>query len=232
MMGLLGSLFLTGLLGSLGHCLGMCGPLVVMVGLQFRARKPAVVPSYLLYHGSRLAVYALLGAVAGGVGSVLGISGGLAPVAGIASLLVGLAIILLGVGYLGWLPLGRLEGSSQWLSRAMSRALERGGALGAPLLGALNGLLPCGLVYSALLVAATAGGPMRGAAGMAVFGLATVPALLLVGLGAGALGTRWRQALLRLAGAFIVLVGIQLALRGLASLDIVPHLKLWGVMVW
>jgi sulfite exporter TauE/SafE len=232
MIGVLGSLFLTGLLGSLGHCLGMCGPLVVMVGLQFQAENVAIVPSHLLYHGSRLAIYALLGALAGGIGSVLGLSRGLAPVAGVASLLLGMAIILLGVGYLGWLPLGRLEGSGQWLSSAMSHALERGGALGAMLLGALNGLLPCGLVYSALLLAATTGGALRGAAGMAVFGLATVPALLIVGLGSGALGIRWRQTLLRLAGAFIVLVGVQLALRGLAALNAVPHLNLRGVMIW
>ncbi|MFN2292351.1 MAG: sulfite exporter TauE/SafE family protein [Anaerolineae bacterium] len=232
MMAVLGSLFLTGLLGSLGHCLGMCGPLVVMVGLQLQTRKAAAVPSHLLYHGSRLAVYALLGAMAGGIGSILGIDKGLAPVAGIASFVLGLLVILLGMGYLGWLPLGRLEGSGRWLSTAMSRALDRGGTLGVVFLGALNGLLPCGLVYSALLLAATAGGPLRAAAGMAVFGLATVPALLVVGLGAGALSLRWRQTLLRVAGVFIVLVGIQLALRGLAGLDVVSHLKLGGVMIW
>jgi hypothetical protein len=100
------------------------------------------------------------------------------------------------------------------------------------LLGALNGLLPCGLVYSALLLAATAGGPLAGGAGMAVFGLSTVPALFVVGVGAGALSTRWRQVLLRVAGAFIVLVGVQLALRGLAGLDTVPHLKIGGLMIW
>jgi sulfite exporter TauE/SafE len=232
MTGILGTLFLTGLLGSLGHCLGMCGPLVAMVGLQFQAQKAAVVPSHLLYHGSRLAVYALLGALAGGIGSVLGLNKGLVPLAGMVSFGLGLFVILLGLGYLGWLPLGRLEGSGRWLSTAMSRALERGGGRGTLLLGALNGLLPCGLVYTALLLAATAGGPVPGAIGMAVFGLATVPALLVIGLGAGALSARWRQRLLRIAGAFIVLVGIQLALRGLAGLAVVPHLKLGGVMIW
>ena len=232
MITILGSLFLTGLVGSLGHCLGMCGPLVVMVGLQVRTQEAAVVPSYLLYHSSRLAVYALLGALAGAIGSVLGLHSGLAPLAGAVSLLLGLAVIVLGVGYLGWLPLGRLEGSGRWLSSAMNRALKRGGTPGIAFLGALNGLLPCGLVYSALLVAATAGGPLAGAAGMAVFGLATVPALLIVGLGVGALSARGRQVLLRIAGAFIVLVGVQLALRGLAGLDVVPHLKLGSLMIW
>jgi hypothetical protein len=99
-------------------------------------------------------------------------------------------------------------------------------------LGALNGLLPCGLVYSALLVAASTGGLLMGAAGMIAFGLGTLPALLVVGVGAGALSARVRQVFVRVAGLLIVLVGVQLMLRGLAGWGVVPHFHLGKVMLW
>jgi sulfite exporter TauE/SafE len=225
-------LLLSGLVGSLGHCLGMCGPLVLMVGLQLPARGLAAVPYHLLYHLARVAVYVLLGAIVGAVGSLLGLGSGLNRLAGAISLALGLGIVLLGLGYLGWLPLGRLDASAGRLNRAMGRALKRGGALGVVLLGAINGLLPCGLVYSALLLAATTGGSLPAALGMALFGLGTLPALVVVGLGAGTLGARFRQVLTRVAGVVIVVAGLQLALRGLAALGAIPHLQVGGLVIW
>jgi len=231
-IGVYGALLLSGLLGSLGHCLGMCGPLMVMVGLQFRASGSAALPRHLLYHVARIAVYVLLGTVVGGIGSLLGLGSRLNSLAGVASVVLGLGVVLLGMGYLGWLPLGRIEGASTWLNQAMGRALKQGGLWGVILLGALNGLLPCGLTYSALLVAATTGGPLSGALAMALFGIGTAPALLVVGLGAGVLGVRVRQAMVRVAGVLIVVVGLQLVLRGLAALGTLPHLHLGGVLIW
>lgn len=230
--GTFGALFLSGLLGSLGHCLGMCGPLVTMFGIQLKARRPAGWPYHLLYHASRLGVYVLFGAMAGGLGSVLGLGDSLGKVASTVSLLLGLGVVLLGMGYLGWLPLGRIEGAGAWLSRAMSWALQQGSSARVLALGALNGLLPCGLVYSALLVAASTGGPLTGAAGMVVFGLGTLPALMAVGVGAGALSARVRQVFVRVAGVLILVVGLQLALRGLAAWGVVPHLHLGRLMLW
>jgi sulfite exporter TauE/SafE len=231
-IGVYGPLLLSGLLGSLGHCLGMCGPLVIMVGIQFRARGLAALPRHLLYHGARITVYGLLGAVVGVIGSLLGLGSRLSHLAGIASLLLGLGVVLFGFGYLGWLPISRMERSGDWLSQAMSRVLKQGRLGGVILLGALNGLLPCGLVYSALLVASSTGGPLPGALGMLLFGVGTIPALLVAGLGAGTLSVRLRQALTRVAGVLIVLVGLQLALRGLAALGVVPHLHLGELVIW
>jgi sulfite exporter TauE/SafE len=232
MPGIYGVLFVSGLLGSLGHCLGMCGPLVMMVSAQLGSREVGLAPHHLAYHGARLAVYALLGAAVGAFGSLLGLGDPLGRLAGAVSLILGLGVILLGLGYLGWLPRGGLEGGSEWLSRAMSWALQRGRPGGVLLLGGLNGLLPCGLVYSSLLVTASSGGPLPGGLGMLAFGAGTVPALLVVGLGAGMLGVRARQAMARVAGALIVLVGLQLLLRGGAALGIVPHWRVLGVMIW
>jgi sulfite exporter TauE/SafE len=230
--GVFGALLLSGLVGSLGHCLGMCGPLVIMVGLQLKSSGRSGLAYHCLYHSARIAVYALLGVVVGIIGSLLGLAGRLSHVAGLASLLLGVGVILFGLGYLGWLPLGRMEGSGTWVSKAMGGAFKRGGTAGVALLGALNGLLPCGLVYSALLVTASTGGPLSGGLGMVFFGAGTLPPLLLVGMGATAVSVEARQRLTRIAGALIIVVGLQLVLRGTAALGLVPHLHLGRVVLW
>ena len=227
-----GTLFLSGLVGSLGHCLGMCGPLVIMVGYQLKPQGMALLPYYLLYHAARLSVYIMLGILAGLIGSMLGLGDHLGRLGGIISLALGLGTVIFGLSYLGWLPGLRVENASQRLSKTMSLALRRGGTWGVALLGALNGLLPCGLVYGALLVAISTGGPLTGGLGMLVFGAGTLPALLILGVGASSLGVRTRQVFARLAGILIVIIGVQLALRGMAGLNVLPHLKLGELMLW
>jgi sulfite exporter TauE/SafE len=229
---ILGTLLVTGFLGSLGHCLGMCGPLVMMFGVQFRARRWQAAPHHLLYHSARMLVYGALGAGVGAIGSLLGLGSQLNRLAGGVSLLLGLGVLVVAAGYLGWLPLGWLEGQGSWISHRMSQALQRGGVGGVILLGALNGILPCPLVYSALLVAASAGGAMSGGLGMIIFGAGTLPALLVVGVGAGSLSARVRQRLARVAGGLMMIVGLQLALRGAAAWGWIPHLSFGEVMLW
>jgi sulfite exporter TauE/SafE len=226
------SLLLSGLLGSLGHCLGMCGPLNLMVAAQIRNNELPVVQNFLLYHATRVLVYALLGAIVGSIGSLLGLGQHLTVIGGAVSLLLGIAILLLGVSYLGWLAAFPLEGASEWWNAALTRALRQGGSRGSALLGVLNGLLPCGLVYSALLLAASSGKALSGALGMIVFGAGTMPALLALNLGAGALSVRLRQRMMKVAGVLMLFVGLQLILRGGASLHIWPHLHYREVVLW
>lgn len=226
-----GALLLSGLLSSLGHCLGMCGPLVMILGLRLGGNGwRGQWPRHVVYHASRIMVYGILGALIGAIGSALGLGDQLTTVGSVISLGLGLLVILFGLGYLGWSPLGRLEGAGAWVSRAMGTALELGGWRGVIILGALNGLLPCCLVYAALLTAASTGGAASGAVAMVSFGLGTIPALLLVGLGAALLSQQVRQILTRVAGALMVLVGVQLALRGASALNLIPHLQ-WGRLV-
>jgi sulfite exporter TauE/SafE len=226
------TLLVSGLIGSLGHCLGMCGPLNLMVAAQMRKNDLPALPNFSLYHAVRMLMYVLMGALVGAIGSLLGLSRQLTTFGGAVSLLLGIAILLLGAGYLGWLRSFPLEGASRWWNAALSRALRQGGWRSVALLGALNGLLPCGLVYSALLLAASTGGMWRGALGMAFFGLGTFPALLALDLGAGALSVRFRQGMMRLAGALMLLVGLQLALRGGAALHLWPHMHWGGIALW
>ncbi|MFN2264423.1 MAG: sulfite exporter TauE/SafE family protein, partial [Anaerolineales bacterium] len=90
------TLLLSGFLGSLGHCLGMCGPLNLMVVAQIRKNNLLALPNFSLYHAVRVLVYVLLGAVVGALGSLLGLSRQLTTLGGLVSLVLGIAILLLG----------------------------------------------------------------------------------------------------------------------------------------
>jgi sulfite exporter TauE/SafE len=67
---------------------------------------------------------------------------------------------------------------------------------------------------------------------MFLFGISTIPALLVVGVGAGALSVHTRQTLARVSGLLILFVGLQLTLRGLAGLGLMSHQRLGGMMLW
>lgn len=194
-----------GLVGS-GHCLGMCGGIVGAFALGVpadrRARPGGLLAYVLAYQVGRLLVYATLGAIAGAVGAA--VAGLLPPAAArLGSRALAAAFFLgLGLYLVGWpqllLPLER-AGARLWrriepLGRRLLRPRTPLHAVG---LGAVWGFLPCGLVYSMLALAATAGGTAGGAATMAAFGLGTVPALLFAGLASGWLGRISRQGLVR-----------------------------------
>lgn len=83
-------------------------------------------------------------------------------------------------------------------------------------LGMVNGLLPCGLVYGAAALAATASGAWAGMGAMALFGMGTVPVMLGLGLGGHALPTAWRLRLSALTPVSLGVVGVLMVLRGLA----------------
>ena len=226
------TLLLSGLLGSFGHCLGMCGPLNMILAAQIRKSDLPAGLNFVLYHLARITVYILLGAAVGFLGSLLGLSKQITLLGGTFSLFLGILILLLGAGYLGWLGNFALEGQAKWWNKAFSTILKKRGSVGILLLGGLNGLLPCGLVYSALLFSASSGSIWQSSVGMAVFGLGTLPALLALDFGAGALSVRFRQGMLKIVGGLMLVVGLQLVLRGGAALSFWPHLHLGGIALW
>ncbi len=175
---------LAGLLGGV-HCPGMCGGFAAAC-----ARRPR---GLLAWHAGRVGTYVLLGAVAGAAGSLLP---GPAWVPGVV------ATLLLGwfaLAFAGLVPEPRLLPPG--LARVASRALTSPKPWGQLAFGLANGLLPCGLVYSALAMAAATGAPWRGALAMLAFGLGTVP---LLSAGAMvvqrlAMGGAWRRRAAALA---------------------------------
>ncbi len=218
-------LLLTGLAGSVGHCVGMCGPLVILAGARYPRKGLAATPRHVLYHSGRIFVYAMMGVVAGALGGAIGKAAQAARVPGVLSILAGLAVIVAGLSYLGWLPFWKRGiHSGGWWQRLMQKAMKTPGISGVFLLGCLNGLLPCGLVYEALVIAAASAHPLTAGLGMLVFGLATIPTLVVFGVGAQFLSAAVRARMVWIGGVFVVLVGIDLVLRGAAGLGLLPAL--------
>jgi len=218
-------LFGSGLLGGAGHCVGMCGPLVAGYALALPDRR-ATLP-HLLYNLGRVTTYAVAGGLVGLSGSFVRGVEALAPIQHALMFAAGILIVLMGLSVGGWLPgRARLEGAgifSGAVSGVLRRAAETGGPGAAFPLGMAMGLLPCGLVYTALLSAGRAGmegaspadGFFRGFLAMAAFGAGTVPALFLFGKAVGTAGARMRGALAKLSAALLVAAGAVFAARAI-----------------
>ncbi len=233
------TLLLMGLLGSLGHCVGMCTPVTLLLSRPAQ-QSPTTPPSrtwVFLLHLGRLTTYAGLGAVAGLLGHALQqATRNLRPLQGGLALLIAAVLLYSGLALGGWLP--SLETLWSGGIRRWGRAVRKVSHITAPKpihaygLGLLWGLLPCGLVYAALLLAGATGQPFQGALAMFLFGLGTVPAM--VGMGWLALRhdfTRrgvWRYAMATL----FLLFGLQMTLRGLAAWGWVAHFHVGGFMLW
>jgi uncharacterized protein len=212
------SMFLLGLMGS-GHCLGMCGPLVIAFPGSY-ARQTA----HVIYHSGRLITYTLVGAFLGAVGHGLVRLSVLTPQETLVwagriqlaiSLPVALFLLILGLHRLGFLK------EPQWMAEAapqrlpgyrtvLNRVLNRQGIGWLFPMGLMLGLLPCGLSYGAFARALAAGSPAQGAWMTALFGLGTLPALMLLGTGAGALWQRFRSQAEIIAG--LIMIGMAVSL--------------------
>lgn len=204
--------FAAGLLGSV-HCIGMCGAFVLAIS-QARDASAGLAHQAVYFLGKAL-TYTVLGAVVGLLGAALTM--GMTTFQRGLSLVAGVVMILIGLGLLGVLDqIPRFRSLSGWkpLQSAMGYFLRDRRLAGSLGLGLLNGLLPCGLVYGMLAKAASTGSPFEGGLTMLVFGLATVPALLALGLTGHLLRPIWRARLNTIAGVVVVLLGLLTAMRG------------------
>ncbi len=201
-----------GMAGSL-HCVAMCGPLVGVMAPVFGRRWWPV----FWYTVGRLAGYVAIGSVAGLAGlavQAVGLGRGL-------SIAAGLVMVMSAIGQ--WASPQRLLGAA-WLTRRLSGVVARLGHMrarrprvSAMIAGGVNGALPCGLVYTAALAAATAREPLQGAAVMVMFGLGTAPAMMAVWLSTASVPSALRVRLRALAPVAVGLVGLLLIVRGVAD---------------
>lgn len=204
---------LLGVASSL-HCVGMCGGIALMLAPPAAGRpgrRPLAAP--LVPHAGRIAAYVLSGGFAGALGAAA--LGGLEGAQAHALMRWAAAMTLAWVGLstMGLMP------SPALVAHAVQARLPRP-ALAIRLPAGLRGLsagfawglMPCGMVYGALVYAAFAGSATSGMLVMAGFGLGTVPALLAVNGGSAALATLARRpATRRLTGcAILLLAGLSL----------------------
>lgn len=227
-----------GVTTSLGHCIGMCGPLISTFSLaQGRTdrRLTNLAPALLLYHLGRVNSYAVIGLVFGLLAAAAQAALPTAAVRGWLFLVSGLLMTFLGLGLLGLVRTTRLMESSRLGRFAAERFMELIGTrsmVGRYLLGVANGFLPCGPVYAIAAAALTAPTPVHGAGTMAMFGLGTIPVLLAVGLGAGRLAPTVQRRFNKVAAILVILVGFEFLIRAGKLFGLVKAIK-WGFLpIW
>ena len=199
------ALFLVGLLGGT-HCVGMCGGIVSAMSMGGQAGWGL----HLAYNAGRILSYAVAGAIAGALGAAsLGLEGQV-PVRMLLYFVANLMLVALGlylIGLSGALAFTERAGQALWrrVQPLTRRFLPVRSVAQAFPLGVLWGWLPCGLVYSALASALTAGSAGRGAAMMLAFGLGTLPNLLLAGLLLARLNGIVKRPVVRTVSGLLVL---------------------------
>lgn len=204
---LLISALILGLLGG-GHCLGMCGGLMGALTLAIPPEKRQQRFFFLLaYNLGRILSYALAGLLIGLAGWALTTG----PLGTLMRVLAGLLLIAMGLYLAGWWSgLTRIEALGRNLWRVIQPLTKHfmpvTSAPKALVLGALWGWLPCGLVYSTLLWAASQGNALNSAALMLAFGLGTLPVLMATGLAAERVTALLRRQGIRMAGGILVML--------------------------
>jgi|GEM_PF-50505 len=200
------------LLGSVGHCIGMCGGFIVTyttAKIKPEQNKFTQSTYHLFYNLGRVTTYTFLGAIFGYFGSLWDIS----PLArAIMFAIAGVMMILMGLSFAGKLkfltsieyPITR----QPWFKKVFTSQLTSAKPSSFFTLGVLNGLFPCGLVYTMLVTATTTQSALWGAIVMGIFGIFTIPALFSFAFAVGLFSqTRFRSLMIQFAAITIIIFG-------------------------
>jgi sulfite exporter TauE/SafE len=210
-------MFALGLAGSL-HCVQMCGPLVLSFGIPMAGGNAARQwLAHALYHLGRVITYAILGAIAGWAGSAVALVGRLAGIEHTAAIVGG--AFMIGAGFLlrsasrgtGLIQISAPSGFSRYAGKLLRATSPRSRFA----TGLAMGLLPCGLIYAALLRSVASASALPGALAMLAFGLGTAGPLFGLGVFSASLnrwlglrGQNWAAAGVMLMGAVLIWRGL------------------------
>lgn len=207
------SALIFGLVSSL-HCIGMCGPIALM--LPISQHNPVVkIRQMFTYHIGRIAAYSLLGVVFGLFGKGLFLAGFQQQL----SIVVGIIMIVLAlvpsnrIGNFNVLkPLYRFV---NWIKSSLGKQFKKKSPKALFLIGFFNGFLPCGMVYVALFGALATQDVIMGMAYMALFGVGTIPLMSLVIYFKNLFSDRFRRGIMKYYPVVIVIIGMLFIIRGL-----------------
>ncbi len=199
-------------LGAFGHCIGMCGGIVLAyTGAKVKPEWNGAHQSaaHLAYSLGRVTTYTVLGALFGYLGSVATFSG---YTVGALFLFAGVVMILTGLSIMGKVKfLTLIEHSimkSAWYQKSFKALMSDSSIFSFYLLGMINGLLPCGFVYFFAVTAASTLSPLWGAIVMLIFGLSTIPAMFSLGFFTGLMQKgRLRKTMITIASIAVIAYG-------------------------
>ena len=207
------SAFIFGLISSL-HCIGMCGPIAMMLPVD-RQNEAKKVIQIITYHLGRLAAYATIGLIFG----LLGRGFFLAGLQQKMSIFIGLAMIVV-------VLVPEKVFSKYNFSKPIYKVISKvKSSLGNQFkdrsykslftIGLLNGFLPCGMVYVALFGAIAMQSASLGVLYMLLFGLGTVPLMTVVVYVNSLIKLPFRNKIQKAIPYVAVIIGALFILRGL-----------------
>lgn len=195
------------------HCLGMCGPIALAVPVKSHSISSKLT-SILTYNSGRIFTYAIIGGIFGIFGqgiSMVGFQQQLSLFLGILIILSAIAILIdRKTSFLSQL----LPSQALKLQKTMGSYLRKQGYMNNFVLGFLNGLLPCGLVYFALVGALSTGSFINGILFMIFFGIGTLPVMVLMPWIKDLLTVNFRSKLQKSVPIFLLVFGAILFFRG------------------
>jgi uncharacterized protein len=203
------SAFIIGLAGSI-HCVGMCGPIMLALPFDHDSWFNRFI-SNLIYFTGKALTYALMGFAIGLMGAVV------FPKQWQQWVSIGSGVLIL---VMTWIPkLFKSNSTSAFQAKvvqSMQVWMKKRGLFAQFILGGINGLLPCGLVYVALAASVSAGGVLRSGLFMFIFGIGTMPLLFLIGISRQTLGFKFRNTLSKAIPYVATVLALLFILRGLS----------------
>jgi sulfite exporter TauE/SafE len=210
-MDLLAALTL-GIIGSL-HCVGMCGPLVLAIPTNATSQWEFILER-LLFSVGKAVTYGIMGAFLGLAGKsiLMNFQQNVSIVLGITILLT----VAIPIGFKSrFEKFSPLKYVHNFVRDKFSMLIRKRGRIALFSMGSLNGLLPCGLVYTALIGATAVADVWHSALFMIVFGLGTAPALIAVAIAGKLFSMKYRSLLSKTIPVMSIVLAVILILRGM-----------------
>jgi sulfite exporter TauE/SafE len=201
--------FITGLVSSL-HCAGMCGPIAFALPKHTNSASHLWI-TRLMYNAGRIFIYALLGAIIGTLGFQLKLAGFQQSV----SIFAGISILTITLLKLFLPKIANKMELNFWGNKWFGKLFRSKNNASFFLIGAFNGLLPCGFVYVSLIASLTMQSAFQGALFMVLFGLGTFPMMFAISMLGQIINLKFRQQVNRFVPVFAILFACFFILRGL-----------------
>ena len=197
-----GMLFITGLLTSI-HCISMCGSINLVATVNNDNKRNIKRP--LLYNTGRIISYTIIGGLVGLVGKIISFNN---IINGIIIILASIVMLLMSLTMLNVIKV-----RFKFIKYKVSNRNPF-------IIGLLNGLMPCGPLQAMQIYALSAGSVLKGALSMLLFGLGTVPLMLVTGVIFSSMKGKTKILINKIASVLILMLSIVMFNRGLLSLDI------------
>lgn len=200
-----------GFFGSF-HCAGMCGPIAMALPNRDQQMTSLFV-SRLLYNVGRVTTYTIFGALVGLLGHSLSINGWQSDISILSGIII-ILFVLFNTQAVQTKINHRLFKFTTYLKKSLGTIMQKKSFISLYFIGVLNGFLPCGFVYLALAGAASSHGVLEGMSYMALFGLGTIPMMLVLSLSGSFISIKARNWVQKISPVVAIVLALFLIQRG------------------